>query len=404
MKRARKELNFEIKIQILDEISRGVKQTLIAKKYGVPESTISTIKANKDKIYSAAAAGNIRSNSKRLRGAKHADVEDELLKWFNHQRSSNVPISGPILQEKARMIAASLNLKDFQCSDGWLWRFQQRNNLSAQFVCGELNKVPEESANAWLKSFEEIKMQYSPRDIFNIDESGIFFNLFPNRTLHIKGEKCHGGTLSKQRITAVFTCNSDGSEKLKPWIIGKSENPRAFKNKDRTKFRCTYSSQKNAWVDTPAFRKYLLQFNDKMASQHRKVLLTMDNCRAHDITNLNLSSVRVIFFPPNMTSRLQPLDQGIIRVVKSHYRKRLVKSAIQAIESGKEHSNWNVLDAVRAVGASWDEVSPDIIKNCFMKAWRQSDEDRDYLEVCINEGGEEWEYLKSIDPQIQVGS
>lgn len=190
-------------------------------------------------------------------------------------------------------------------------------------------------------------------------------------------------------------------EEKKAWVIGKSENPRIFKNKDRNKFSCTYSSQKNSWIDTPAFRKYLLEFNDMMVSQHRNVLLTMDNCRAHDITNLNLSGVRVIFFPPNMTSRLQPLDQGIIKEVKSHYRKRLVKSAIQSIESGKIHSNWNVLDAIRAVGASWDEVSPDHIKNCFMKAWRRSDEERDYLEICIHEC-EEWEYLKSISPEIQV--
>jgi hypothetical protein len=35
--------------------------------------------------------------------------------------------------------------------------------------------------------------QYAPQDIFNMDETALFYNAQPKRTLDIKGERFHGG-------------------------------------------------------------------------------------------------------------------------------------------------------------------------------------------------------------------
>jgi hypothetical protein len=43
-----------------------------------------------------------------------------------------------------------------------------------------------------------------------------------------KGDTCNDGNKSKDRLTILFCCNSDGSEKLKPLVIGKSKNQRFF--------------------------------------------------------------------------------------------------------------------------------------------------------------------------------
>ena len=37
-----------------------------------------------------------------------------------------------------------------------------------------------------------------------------------------------------------------------------------------------------------------------------------------------LSNIKLLFFPPNTISKLQPLDQGIIRTFKTYYRKQVV--------------------------------------------------------------------------------
>ena len=276
-KRTRNSISIETKVQILEQVDSGKEKKLIASDFKIPFSTLSTIIRSRDKIYEKVAEGRVTPHSKRLKKAKHEDLEKEVSGWFNKVRSNNILVSGSVFKEKMRSLAAEKGNPEFKCSNGWLWGFQKRYGLTSQFTCGEASKVNESAANYWLTLFEELKKKFSSRDIFNMDESGIFYNLLPNRTLSYKGEKCHGGTRSKERLTAVFVCNSDGSEKFPVWVIGKWENPRCLKDLDGKKLPCQYSHQKNAWIDGTAFRKWLLDFNSQMTKQHRKVLLTLDN-------------------------------------------------------------------------------------------------------------------------------
>jgi hypothetical protein len=41
----------------------------------------------------------------------------------------------------------------------------------------------------------------------------------------LKGESCHGGKNSKERLTVLLSVNSDGSDKQVPIVIGKSPKP-----------------------------------------------------------------------------------------------------------------------------------------------------------------------------------
>jgi hypothetical protein len=56
---------------------------------------------------------------------------------------------------------------------------------------------------------------YEPKDIANCDETGLFFQALPNKTLCLKVEKCSGGKLSEQRLT-IFLCG---------FMTGEMENP-----------------------------------------------------------------------------------------------------------------------------------------------------------------------------------
>jgi len=47
----------------------------------------------------------------------------------------------------------------------------------------------------------KLNEKYTPDDIFNAVETGIFFKMTPDKTLKFKREKCGGGKLSKERIT-----------------------------------------------------------------------------------------------------------------------------------------------------------------------------------------------------------
>ena len=110
-----------------------------------------------------------------------------------------------------------------------------------------------------------------------------------------------------------------------------------------------------------------------MSAQNRQVLLLLDNCSAHIIDGLILKNVTLLFFPPNTTSVLQPMDQGIIQNMKVHYKRQLVSSYIVQLElpeptdpeKTKKIQKWNVLQACNAVADAWEKVSKTTIYNCF---------------------------------------
>ena len=74
-------------------------------------------------------------------------------------------------------------------------------------------------------------------------------------------------------------------------------------------------------MTTKIFKHWLQEYDRKMALENREVLLVVDNCTAHPKPEtLSLKATEVIFLPPNTSPVLQPLDQGVIKNLKVHYR------------------------------------------------------------------------------------
>lgn len=61
---------------------------------------------------------------------------------------------------------------------------------------------------------------YEPSDVYNCDETGLFFKLMPDKSLVLNQEVCKGGKRSKERYTVLLCTNWDGSHRLKPVVIG----------------------------------------------------------------------------------------------------------------------------------------------------------------------------------------
>ena len=68
---------------------------------------------------------------------------------------------------------------------------------------------------------------YWSEDIFNMDETWLFFRETTNKSFYTKGEDSAGGKQSKERIGLVSTASMMG-EKLKPLVIGKAQKPKCF--------------------------------------------------------------------------------------------------------------------------------------------------------------------------------
>ncbi len=57
----------------------------------------------------------------------------------------------------------------------------------------------------------QIRENFKPEDIFNADETAIFWKALPNTTLTFKGRKCKGGKQCKERITALCATSMTGN-------------------------------------------------------------------------------------------------------------------------------------------------------------------------------------------------
>ena len=81
------------------------------------------------------------------------------------------------------------------------------------------------------------------------------------------------------------------------------------------------------------FREWLLKIDKQLKNDKSKILLFIDNFSSHFIKNSCLKNVKIAYFPPNCTSKLQPLDQGIIALFKKCYRATMIIRLIELIDA-----------------------------------------------------------------------
>lgn len=358
------------KVAAIREVDKGIKKkSEIAKDFGIPPNTLSTYLKNRDKILSSAVQ--FDKGRKRLRESDNPDVDNCVLKWFKQARDKKIPLSGPLIRAKAEQFARELGQQNFKASTGWLDGFKERNKITFKAVCGESGSVNQQEAGQWKRDLEEMIQDRDQKNIFNVDETGLFFKCTPDKTLAFKDEKCHGGKLSKERVTLLVGANMDGSEKLPLFMIGKSANPRCFKNVKSKPVE--YVNSSNAWMTSDLFSKWLIKLDKRFIKEKRQVVLFIDNCTAHNTIPV-MENVKVVFFPANMTSVVQPMDQGIIKNLKHFYRNLLVENILSG-DGNALKIKLDILQASRMCKKAWDKVKPETIKNGFKKAGFVNTED-----------------------------
>lgn len=74
--------------------------------------------------------------------------------------------------------------------------------------------------------------------------------------------------------------------------------------------------------------------------------MLVDKCAEHFLIT-NLYNVKVEFLPPNCSSILRPLDQGIIKHVKANFRLRLIENVLGELQTAVSGSTTiNVRQAI----------------------------------------------------------
>jgi len=118
------------------------------------------------------------------------------------------------------------------------------------------------------------------------------------------------------------------------------------------------------------FQEWLKNFDKliRLSSSDRKVLLLIDNVHSHNINELQLKNIEILFLPKNSTTKVQPLDAGIIASFKAKYRQKYIRFLLDQIEQNPlEQPKLQILGAIRFLVKSWDEVAQQTIRNCWIK-------------------------------------
>ena len=259
---------------------------------------------------------------------------------------------------------------DLTFSNGWISKFEKRNNFKAYKSHGESGDADEEAIRNAMPSLRATLSMYRLNDIFNADEYVLFYTEAPNITIGpgpLKGNKKR-----KDRITFLVCANVDGTERLPPLVIGRSKNPQSFDGQERSEHGFDYHHSKKAWMTCDLFYEWLKRFDSIIGTTAgRRVLLLIDNASCHgtESTLPNLDHVQVVFLPKNTTSKLQPMDAGVIACIKKRYRRRQIERAADLIELGITENLYkiDIFQAVTNIYDIWNRIESSIIYNCWVQ-------------------------------------
>ncbi|UYV72509.1 hypothetical protein LAZ67_9003463 [Cordylochernes scorpioides] len=250
----RKVISLETKIEILDRLRKGDRVVDVAKSYSMNEATIRTIRTSENTIRKSVAAGNTTSmgTTSYSRNIAMEKMEQALMLWIEDQTLKRVPIDTggpgknvhfierfvrqtfirvkpgrsrvrPLVTNKALRIyekiveqlpSSSSNEKkpNFLASHGWFERFKIRHSLHSLKLKGDLASGDVDAAQEYPANFAEIinDNSYTPDQVFNADESGLFWKKMPERTYVSKFYKSASGhKAAKDRITHIAELMAD---------------------------------------------------------------------------------------------------------------------------------------------------------------------------------------------------
>ena len=177
-----------------------------------------------------------------------------------------VPISAESIRQKADYFWGIMypGQEKPSFSNGWLHQFQSQRSIRWREHHGEAGDIPQQ-AEQEMMMIRQALSAYSPKDQFNCDETALLWKQTPVRSLSTR--QLPGWKKEKARISALFCCNADASEKLDPWFIGNSQNPHAFRAAgiNIQNFNLVWRSNQKAWMTTQIFIEFLCWFDNKMA-------------------------------------------------------------------------------------------------------------------------------------------
>jgi hypothetical protein len=142
---------------------------------------ISSWVANEQKWRDAfEASRDSERSAKSIRQTEHPQVTEMLEVWVSKAMAEGLILTGEVIRRKWKQFADIVGVPDderLKLREGWLTSFKARNGLKNVKRHGEAASVPidtVEKEQLWIQELIR-KEGYKPRDIFNANETSLFY-------------------------------------------------------------------------------------------------------------------------------------------------------------------------------------------------------------------------------------
>ena len=138
-------------------------------------------------LHDSARLNNLRPQDKALKRArvvKYEMVESCTANWVLQMQHQRISVSGDMIKAQAKKFAERVGVeKEMLFSNGWLDKFKKRNGFGLQKIHGESGDAEMDGIEEQLEKIKSEIGRYDLENVYNMDETGLFYNLAPDKTI-----------------------------------------------------------------------------------------------------------------------------------------------------------------------------------------------------------------------------
>ncbi|XP_055708815.1 jerky protein homolog-like [Phlebotomus papatasi] len=383
------------KVRAVERLQAGESLFSVGAAYNVGRQTLLDWLKQYEQLKESSLHLNNANRTRIQSSTLYPKTSEALFVWFVYMREKGMPVDGIMLRAKALAFFREFKdgPEDFCASEGWLSHWKKRNSIRALSVSGEALSSADHNLPSFMEKFQQLieEEDLCYEQIYNADETGLWYKTLPKKTLAEKIQKRTAGyKVNKERVTILACANATGYHKLPLFVIGKSEKPRALKHVNKFDLPVKYGHQPSAWMSRYLFKEWF--FNDfvpqvcqYLANKNlpQKAVLLLDNAPVHpDEKELVSGGIRVLYLPPNVTATVQPMDQNVLENLKQKYRRNFLEFIVQQLEDNRDVrsaiKSVNILNIIHWSADAWNNVDASTIarswKGLFLTTYKPDDD------------------------------
>ena len=236
---------------------------------------------------------------------------------------------------------------EFKASNGWRCNFINRRKLKYRRRKSGKQFSANKHVHTYLNFLQRLRFKllppidetipsdalwgrFPPSHRYNMDQVPLPFVVSQDFTFTVENDTnihitCPSESLRKRQWTMHVVTNAGDGDKRHAWVdlVTKGKGQR-IKEAETQRYHPDVDMfwQKNDWVDGEGMKKLAHKFVREKLDKHGDdwVVLYADNLSAHLLpevkTIFGTNHVLVVYFPPNMTEMVQPIDAGYGRSLR----------------------------------------------------------------------------------------